>query len=163
MALLAVLSPLVKWYAANSPSPHRPAPARSASAQPAAGVLYPCCYEGASKESRRSLEGASKGFGGFSLFSSHLCCPPTHRAIPRFFLLVPLQTLLLPKGYTPFAAQIPPQPPRSWQFNPLPSQAQTSRMNHYLGPTGLVLRCAGGGFRKEAHGKNQVGRMSHDD
>jgi hypothetical protein len=106
MALLAVLSPLVKWYAANSPSPHRPAPARSASAQPAAGVLYACCTRDVSKGLRRGLEGVSKGlrrdsvvFPPFFLPSLLPAHPPCH---PQFLLPCTLIDPAAPKRLHPF-------------------------------------------------------------
>jgi hypothetical protein len=95
MALLAVLSPLVKWYAANSPSPHRPAPARSASAQPAAGVLYACCTRDVSKGLRRD----SVVFPPFFLPSLLPAHPPCH---PQFLLPCTLIDPAAPKRLHPF-------------------------------------------------------------
>src|ERR1035437_7702754 len=64
-------------------------------------------------ELRRTFDGCSKEIRGFSLFSSNLCRPPLP-AHSHFAFRIPhselrtTQTLPLPKGYTPFAAQIPP-------------------------------------------------------
>ena len=62
-------------------------------------------------ELRWSYGGASKEFGGFSLFSSNPCCPPARRAIPRFFILHSFSCHYRhcrSQKVAPLTAQIPP-------------------------------------------------------
>jgi hypothetical protein len=96
-------------------------------------LLSACCYDGTTTGLRWGYDGASKEFGGFSLSSSNLCCPPAHRAISRYCLLhsslYPYRRRRAQKVSAILQRRYRRQPPTSWEFNPLPSQAQTCRMN----------------------------------
>src|ERR1035438_3639141 len=77
----SVLSSLgQRFHAANSPIPHRPAPARIGNAQPAGSVLVACCYEARSKKC-----GGFRSFPPIPAARPPTCHPPfLHSA----FLLV---------------------------------------------------------------------------
>src|ERR1019366_3259132 len=72
--------------------------ARCCSRASPVGEAY--CYEGTSMVLRWYFDGSSMDYWGFCLFSSNLCCPPTHRAMPRFCILCTLRSNATEDGHS---------------------------------------------------------------